>query len=431
MAEFWGGGMTWLFIPSACSAASACLTKDCEPGSPTWASRIAPCATLSGKPTEPRFWLRAWKKAPWMRHLSGPMFAPSTLQRGVAEWIASLPASRAKTSLSLAGALGSTASAPGSSSRSPASQPIAVRGSSFWRTSQASLLPPPPLWTRKKGRSTNVRPPESWESWPTSAGMRNGSLFLRPTWVPVTAGPDGSAWHGAWMTPEAYAPTKEYTRDGGKKGQERLTVAGQAVHWPTPGAGDDRGASPAWDAAAARHAEKGQDKQLSLRDAAPRAMVALWPTPAQRDGDARRGATNPDSDAWKNKVSRGAVNAAGMLSDDLKSSAVHWPTPSAGVIEAKSKPPIVGNRKATDPQIGLADIAVHRFSPQARLTPPGLESSPPAPSSPRHLNPLFGAWLMGWPSTWVIAEPHASSASATELWRSALQRRLSSLLGAQ
>lgn len=35
---------------------------------------------------------------------------------------------------------------------------------------------------------------------------------------------------------------------------------------------------------------------------------------------------------------------------------------------------------------------------------------------------------MGWPSTWVIAEPHASSALATESWRSALQQRLSCLL---
>jgi hypothetical protein len=225
------------------------------------------------------------------------------------------------------------------------------------------------------------------------------------------------------MTPEAYAPTKEYTRDGGQKGQERLTVAGQATRWMTPCSGDDRGPSPGWEAAAERHASNGQHKQMLLRDQAPR-----WPTPAQRDGDARRGATNPDSDAWKNKVSRGAVNAAGMLSDDLKSSAVHWPTPSAAVIEAKSQPPIIGNRKATDPQIGLADIAVHRFSHQAQPTRPGPGSSLNTPNSPRHLNPLFGAWLMGWPSIWVIAEPHASSALATASWRSALQLRLSCLL---
>lgn len=36
-----------------------------------------------------------------------------------------------------------------------------------------------------------------------------------------------------------------------------------------------------------------------------------------------------------------------------------WPTPGALIIEAKSKPPIMGNRKPTDPQISLADVALH------------------------------------------------------------------------
>ena len=78
----------------------------------------------------------------------------------------------------------------------------------------------------------------------------------------------------------------------------------------------------------------------------------------------------------------------------------------------------------------LSQVVTHSHSlPQAQPTPDGPPSSPNTPSSPRHLNPLFGAWLMGWPSTWVIAEPHASSASATELWRSKLQSQLSCLLG--
>lgn len=71
------------------------------------------------------------------------------------------------------------------------------------------------------------------------------------------------------------------------------------------------------------------------------------------------------------------------------------------------------------------------YSPLVHQTPDGEQSSPPAPNSRRHLNPLFGAWLMGWPSTWVIAEPHASSALETELWRSALQSRLSNFFDGQ
>lgn len=66
------------------------------------------------------------------------------------------------------------------------------------------------------------------------------------------------------------------------------------------------------------------------------------------------------------------------------------------------------------------------YSPLAQPIRDGMQSSTDTRSSRRHLNPLFGAWLMGWPSTWVIAEPHASSASATASWRSALQQHLSS-----
>jgi len=75
----------------------------------------------------------------------------------------------------------------------------------------------------------------------------------------------------------------------------------------------------------------------------------------------------------------------------------------------------------------LANFAA--YSPLAQQIRDGQESSPSTPNSPRHLNPIFGAWLMGWPSAWVIAEPHASSALATASWRSKLRQELSSLCG--
>ena len=71
------------------------------------------------------------------------------------------------------------------------------------------------------------------------------------------------------------------------------------------------------------------------------------------------------------------------------------------------------------------------YSPLAQPTRGGQESSLNTLNSRRHLNPLFAAWLMGWPSTWVIAEPHASSASATESWRCALQQQLLYLFDGQ
>ena len=39
-----------------------------------------------------------------------------------------------------------------------------------------------------------------------------------------------------------------------------------------------------------------------------------------------------------------------------------WPTPSSTIVDHKPQPPIIGNRKPTDPQIGLADVAVYLAS---------------------------------------------------------------------
>lgn len=38
---------------------------------------------------------------------------------------------------------------------------------------------------------------------------------------------------------------------------------------------------------------------------------------------------------------------------------IGWPTPSSTIVDHKPQPPIIGNRKPTDPQIGLADVAVY------------------------------------------------------------------------
>lgn len=69
------------------------------------------------------------------------------------------------------------------------------------------------------------------------------------------------------------------------------------------------------------------------------------------------------------------------------------------------------------------------YSPLAQQIADGPTSLPRTPTSRRLLNPLFGAWLMGWPSTWVIADPRACDASAMASYRSRLQQQLSCLLG--
>jgi hypothetical protein len=515
---------------SSFAQASECSEKVLQPDFDTWASRCASSCTLSGKLTQPRSWRLAWKKEAWMQRLYGSAICePCPTGDFVAWWTQSLQASRAKTSPLPARAQGSTAAAPGSSSTSSMPPTLAVRGSSLWRTSQASLLPPPPLWTRPKALSKSERPPESWENWPTAGGMRNGSLFQRPTLVLPTGGNGGSASHGeppsAWptakgsdgknggpnqagskgdlmlpsaaaqwglpassrMTPDvpnggrkldAETIARKGIREDGTKAQ--VGLENQTRMWMTPGSGDDRGPSIGWEAAAERHAANGQHKQMMLRDQSTRWMTphgmagidkngkagaggefakqspawqAPWPTPTSTNGGAN-----------SNRDERGNVGA------DLREASQNWPTPRATTRAGDSGS---AQRHEQGPNPGLYDMArewtapvsawptpasrdyrspnaesyedrgggtkgeqlqnfvAHRFSsPPAQPIPDGPESSPPTRTSPLRLNPLFAAWLMGWPSTWTIAAPHASSALETESFRFRLRSALSSLLGA-
>lgn len=69
------------------------------------------------------------------------------------------------------------------------------------------------------------------------------------------------------------------------------------------------------------------------------------------------------------------------------------------------------------------------YSPLVQQTTDGPKSSPLTPTSRRLLNPVFASWLMGWPSTWVIADPRACAASEMASYRCRLQQQLSCLLG--
>ncbi len=423
--------MTWLSIPLKSAPAWACLARDCEPGSPEWASTLASAATLNGKHTQPQSWQRACKTARWMQHLSGPTFSHSTLQPGLAQWIASLRASRVKTCPLLESAPGSTESAADSSSTSSTLPTLAVRGSSFWRTSQASLLPPPPLWTKPKGLSTNAQPPASWENWPTAGGMRNGSLFQRPTWAPAMGGKGGFAGRGDknWTTPQAHDVTERGSGQQPTAAAGNACLARDARTWATPTSSDNSnrttkiapshgishglvlaGQAASWATPKANDAEKRGN--VAHRPHMPELVgqAQAWPTPKGTDG------------------AKGGPNQAGSKGDlMLPSAAAKWPTPNAmdskqaggaGCIAA-------GNRGHS-----LTSFVAHS-SHQAQPMPDGPPSCGSGPASPqpstKRLNPAFGEWLMGWPVGWTIAEPNASNALETELWRSALQQQLSCL----
>ena len=394
----------WLYIPSNCAPASACSEKAQGPDSSISASSTEPFATWSAKPLQPRSLPALWKREPLIRVLSGLTCSPSMAQRGADAWISSLRVSRAKTSASPAGVLASMASDRACSSTSSTSPTIAVRSSSFWRTSAPSLLPPPPLWTKPKASFSSAPPPESWENWPIAGGTRSGSLFPRPTWAPVTDEHDGFVSHGAssnrdastWMTPSvSNSQGNAYTRDSGQPGQERLTLTGQAQQWPTPRATDGTKGGPN---------QAGSKGDLMLPSAA-----AQWPTPMAQDAEQSGSAK------------------ANMLT--LHRASRQWPTPASRDYRTPNSKSLGERGHGGTKGEQLPNYVEHHFLRPVHSTLDGRPLSPTGRTLPRRLNPAFACWLMGWPIWWTNPALTNCVKSEMELFRRKLGALLSSLLG--
>jgi hypothetical protein len=89
-----------------------------------------------------------------------------------------------------------------------------------------------------------------------------------------------------------------------------------------------------------------------------------------------------------------------------------WNTPDTTMVQAKSRPPIIGNRKPTDPQTSLADQAFHLAGwPTPSATNNGQGEEPGAKQQRGlnpGLNPADAARLAGW------ATPTASMKTRSE-----------------
>ena len=233
----------WLYVPKTSSHSSAALvgsTSASQQLSEASAERLERFAWWRGKCSAPHVWRRRWKRAPWMRVLSGLTSEPSTLDRGVVSFLASLVASRVKTSASQGGAPGSEASAPGFSGSSLESFASWSPDGSFWKTSQRSLFEDSTPYS---------------ESWPKQGTMRSGAVFERQTSARLTGETDGSAWPTAAAFDATYSVEpatwdKRVKRlkaqyNNGNRAGPRLSVEAcrdrfrQA--WPTPTARDHKG----------------------------------------------------------------------------------------------------------------------------------------------------------------------------------------------
>lgn len=270
------------------------------------------------------------------------------------------------------------------------------------------------------------QPPASWENWPTAGGTRNGSLFQRPTWAPATGGSDGSASHGGeWMTPSTSSPQKEYTRDNGAEGRERLALVGQASQWATPEASMSKRGDRAeyltrnpkagsdlvtealnWPIPTGTDGGANSNRSARSNVGANLPEVAQqWPTPMVRDHHAQ-GAGNQQkspslgtvSARWPTPTVQDSKQAggAGMIgrgrSETLNHTATLWPTPASRDYRSPNAQSYEDRGGATKGE-QLQNYVAHHFSSlPAQPTPDGPPSSPPrlgfAQLCPVHLMPV-------------------------------------------
>lgn len=356
---------------------------------------LAQSATWRGKSLLHASWKRVCKTAPWIPHLSGAMCEPSTADRGVESWIASLRESHARETAWPE----SDSSTPTHGTCGPTPSASFAKWSldgSFWRTSTDSLFREMDEQPQRLGYS---------ETWPTTGGMRSGVCFLRPAWEHPTSANDSSSW----LTPCGMAGT-DATGKMGLGGE----FAKQATRWPTPDANvfqDGMDCTP----------EEWAERRQRLKEAAgngngcgtPLAMASqLWMTPNVPNG----GRTMSEEDV----LAKGQT-ATGKRQVPLESQAQTWATPTSrdwrdGAMEA-----------ANVPTAGLLGRQVCRSSLLGPVTEtPGGASLTSTPNSPRRrrLNCLFVEWLMNFPLGWTGFAPVAMGS-----WLCAVRSRFASFTG--
>jgi len=400
----------WIHVPSISSRSVQGLAG-LNSGHDWRAFNLELFATWRGKSMPQRFWLRAFKRVPWMTPPFGRMCSPSMAAHGVAQWIASLPDSPASLSR-LPESEKEKRTSVGSGQILRESFVKWDRAASFWRTCQASLLEDLDRYS---------------ETWPTQGTMRNGTCLVRPKSERRISASGYSSWptpdqrdhhaQGAnqkatsdrlgtlvekknWQTiTTTDASGRDYTYPSGDKENPFLTLTGEAKNWPTPGVHTGPDASP------------NSQRECDLRES-----VKSWPTPRMTD---YKGAGQPGDKAHKHRSERFYLDAIATGWDPSRqhlttetdgpqssqsdpSSPLRWKTPHGFANTDRHGKTGGGGSEMAKQAMGWGTPMSHERTHTPRDVDHGKQL---ANQVGRRLNPLFVEWLMGFPIGWTALEP--------------------------
>lgn len=314
--------MTWLYVPSLSAPAS----EDSTWGSAERSLLLERSATLRGKPSASKSWLRAWKSKPWMTRLFGRISRPSTASLGAASWISSLAATPVSPSAWLEVARermipvtsGPTCDESSKKSRrrsassrtSPDTYRLASRTSfatwKLWATALRQVC----SQRRKSAPRTGESGCSSWPTMTASCadkGVRSATGAKRE--VSRTNGPDLCAMAVNWPTP-------------------RVFDAEQRAVWPTPTSGDAKASG-----AAGYSMESGRHEGTTLTDAAVR--QSNWSTPRANEHYQHNSADNGESLSLQSR-NWATPAARDWKSDDPSQSPEHSPPLGRQVLQVES-----------------------------------------------------------------------------------------------
>lgn len=348
---------------------------------------IEPSVTWRGNCIAPPFLLRVWKRASWIRRLSGMTLTPSMVKPFVDWWISSLLAGHALQCPSLAGVRAPRTCA--------GSGPVSLKSFAMWN--------PNGYFLRMYSGSCQSTLDGSLEkfsvTWPSSGMMLRGRCFELQTSERPTNGRGSSSWR----TPAAS------DGEGGALDREKAIghnpkwkLRDDAANWPTP-TSDRHG--PESKASKDARGSGGIDLQTTALN---------WGTPTARDW--KDGACGPETWGEKGENSHLGrqvltnVRDGPKSSNDGPNSLQRWPTPAAGDQKWRGTASTTKDRMERGKQIGLEAMARY-VDPRPRL----------------RLNPLFVSWLMGFPEGWVEVGPTSSEPWATRWFLSWRRKHLSLL----